>query len=97
MTRSIAQSQSDASHLRQILVEKLGLQYLTMPDSVGLWLIHNRTMAPHDPYIIVVIDEPLTESFLWRLTRSGGDWLAMRNEWPTVEYPEIDIACWKLQ
>ncbi len=84
------QSFSGQAALRHVLNEKLGL-HVNKPDSVGLWLVHNGAFAP-EPYFVIVRD--VSGELYWDCGQAKN--LYLDATWPTKEYPELDIACWKL-
>jgi hypothetical protein len=96
MERTYAQGLAEAARIRAKLIESFGEPRQNKPDGVGLWLVHDRIMAPREPYFIIVELVVQFDELVWRRTGSTGQWNPLSTDWPTVEFPEMDVACWRI-
>jgi len=83
----------DLSGVRHFLCAGLG-DTQRQPAEPGVWLVHEYTS---EPYCVVVQKGVDEDALHFRMTPSGlNPWQRLEDFWPTKEYPELDIACWKL-
>lgn len=84
----------DPANIRHALLQRLG-EGVPKPTSVGAWLVHEYLGEPYVVYVQPGADE---DALHFRLTPAPTNpWYHLDNEWATVEYPETDILCWKIE
>lgn len=82
----------DTASIRRFLLARLG-EPTPQPTEAGLWMVHEFT---GEPYFVVVQPGPSEDALHYRQTpNTSGEWLRLQDSWPTVEYPDLDIACWR--
>ena len=78
--------------MRRELTDLMG-PGIVKPSGPGIWLVHE---ASREPYVVAVGPTPIDDRIHFRRTLENWDTAALLDTWPTTDYPESDIACWRI-